>query len=108
MQKNANDFLKEYEKYEKSFQKEDSKKEFDLAELENQLEAEVDKSLADIEFLESERKSIGNPDALGEVIKKTILEQVNMQLGIVGGEEFIDENRGMTFDPRSSAHIQTT
>ncbi|MBR4373542.1 MAG: hypothetical protein IKP49_04200 [Treponema sp.] len=108
MQKNANDFLKEYEKYEKSFQKEDLKKEFDLAELENQLEAEVDKSLADIEFLESERKSIGNPDALGEVIKKTILEQVNMQLGIVGGEEFIDENRGMTFDPRSSAHIQTT
>ena len=37
-----------------------------------------------------------------------VWEQFINQVGVIAGEDFIKENRGLTLDLRDSAHIQTT
>lgn len=41
---------------------------FDLGELESQLENDLSDKLANLEMSEEERKNIGNPDELGTVV----------------------------------------
>jgi hypothetical protein len=82
----------------------DTEYEFNFSELERKLEEE----LSDLELLEEDRKKIGNPDSLGSVIHETVLEHINNQISGLGAEEFINSNQGLEFDPRNSAHIQTT
>lgn len=82
----------------------DSEYEFDFNELESKLEEE----LSDLELLEEDRKKIGNLDSFGSVIHDTVLEHVNNQISGLGAEQFINNNQGLEFDPRNSAHIQTT
>lgn len=81
---------------------------FDLDALESQLQGELDEQLADLSVLEEDRKKIGNPDSLGNTIKDVVWEQFCNQIGVSAGEDFIKENRGLNFDPRNKAHIQTT
>ena len=81
---------------------------FDLDALESQLQGELDEQLADLSVLEEDRKKIGNPDSLGNTIKDVVWEQFCNQIGVSAGEDFIKENRGLKFDPRDKAHIQTT
>lgn len=81
---------------------------FDLDELEEKLQNELTLDLEEISFLEQEKEKIGNPDALGNVIKNVVWEQVCNQIGVKAGEDFIKENRGFTLDLRDSAHMQTT
>ena len=38
----------------------------------------------------------------------TVSTGIFLQIGIIAGEDFIKENRGLTLDLRNSAHIQTT
>lgn len=80
---------------------------FDLDALESQLQGELDEQLADLSVLEEDRKKIGNPDSLGNTIKDVVWEQFCNQIGVSAGEDFIKENRGLKFDPRDKAHIQT-
>ena len=80
----------------------------DLDTLEQELEADLEASLADLEILEKNRKKIGTPEALGETICSTIWEQIVNQIGATAGEEFIRKNKGMTLDLSDDAHIQTT
>lgn len=80
----------------------------DLDALESQLRGELDEQLADLSDLEEDRKKIGNPDSLGNTIKDVVWEQFLNQIGVSAGEDFIRENRGLNFDPRNKAHIQTT
>jgi hypothetical protein len=37
-----------------------------------------------------------------------VWEQFMNQVAVTAGEDFINENRGLTLDLRNSAHIQTT
>ena len=80
----------------------------DFDSLEAQLENELEDEMSELRFLESERKNIGSPDALGETIKNVIWEQFLNQVAVNAGEDFIKENRGLHLDLRKEAHIQTT
>ena len=80
---------------------------FDFDELEKELENQLKIELSELEFLKEEQEKIGNPENLGKVIQDVVWEQFINQIGIVAGEDFIEENGGMTLDLRNEAHIQT-
>lgn len=79
-----------------------------LDELESKLDDEIESNLNDIEILKEQKANIENPEALGDVVKDVIWQQVQNQIGVQAGEDFIAENHGNTLDLRNSAHIQTT
>lgn len=79
-----------------------------LDELESKLYEDLDDDLGKLEILKEQNAKIGNPEALGDVIKNVIWEQFQSQIGVHEGENFIKENRGLTLDLRNEAHIQTT
>ncbi len=79
----------------------------DFDQLESQLESELDSQMQDLKFLEEEHDKIGNPATIGETVKNVVWEQFINQVGVIAGEDFIRENRGLTLDLRDSAHIQT-
>lgn len=76
--------------------------------LESQLEAELDEKLQDLGDLEEDFKKMGNPESLGTTVMDVVREQFINQIGVVAGEDFIEENRNLRLDLRNSAHIQTT
>ena len=80
----------------------------DFDELESKLDSELEEQMADLEGLEADREKIGNPDTIGHTVMNVVWEQFINQVGVVAGEDFIKENRGLTLDLRDSAHIQTT
>ena len=80
----------------------------DFDELESKLDSELEEQMADLEGLEVDREQIGNPDTIGHTIMNVVWEQFINQVGVVAGEDFVKENRGLTLDLRDSAHIQTT
>ena len=55
---------------------------FDFDELEAQLEAGLEESLADLEGLKEDREKIGNPDALGKVVLEEVWKQFGNQIGL--------------------------
>lgn len=79
----------------------------DFDQLESALEQDLTSNLQELEGLELDHQLIGNPDGLGETVQKIVWEQFVNQVGVVAGEDFIKENRGLTLDLRDSAHIQT-
>lgn len=81
---------------------------FDFDELEKQLEERITEQLSDLEKLEEERSKIDNPDNLGDAVLNVVWDQFINQVGVVAGEDFVAENRGLRLDLRSEAHIQTT
>lgn len=81
---------------------------FDLDELEEKLQSQLEKEFTDLEFLADEKNKIGNPDNLGNVIKEVVWEQFMNQIAVTAGEDFIEENNGLKLDLRNEAHIQTT
>lgn len=66
---------------------------FDFDELERQLEAGLEDSVSELEFLKDEKSQISNPDALGDKVMDVVWEQFIVQIGAVAGEDFIKENR---------------
>ena len=88
--------------------KEQFNENINLDDLETKLYLDLDNDFCELEILKEQKEKIGNPDALGDVIKNVIWEQFQNQIGVQVGEDFIDDNRGMTLDLRTSAHIQTT
>ena len=80
----------------------------DFDELECRLESELEEQMSDLVGLEQDAEKIGNPETLGETVMNVVWEQFINQIGVVAGEDFIKENRGLTLDLRDSAHIQTT
>jgi len=81
---------------------------FNFDDLERKLEDDLSFSISDLDLLKEDQKKIGNPDSLGEIIHNTVMDQINNQIAGLGAEEFIKKNNNLEFDPRSSAHIQTT
>lgn len=55
---------------------------FDLNELEEKLQIELEKELSDLEFLKEEKDKIGNPDALGKVVMDEVWRQFTNQVGL--------------------------
>lgn len=80
----------------------------DFDELESKLESELEEQMSDLVGLEQDAEKIGNPDTLGVTVMNVVWEQFINQVGVIAGEDFIKENRGLTLDLRDSAHIQTT
>ena len=80
----------------------------DFDDLESKLDSELEEQMADLVGLEADREKIGNPDTIGHTVMNVVWEQFINQVGVVAGEDFIKENRGLTLDLRDSAHIQTT
>ncbi len=60
---------------------------FDFDELQNQLEAQLEENLSDLDGLEEDFKKIGSPDSLGETIQNVIWEQFINQIGLENGME---------------------
>lgn len=81
---------------------------FDSDIFESDLEEDLLRDIEEMSFLETERESINNPQKIGEVVKNVIWEQIENQLGVGIGKEFIEKNNGNTLDLRKDAHIQTT
>lgn len=67
----------------------------DFDKLEAQLEDELEDQMSDLQFLESEREQIGNPDSLGKTIKNVVWEQFLNQVAVTAGEDFIKETMGL-------------
>lgn len=80
----------------------------DFDELEEKLQSQLKLELSELEILKENQKQIGDPDNLGKVVEDVIWEQVNNQIAIVAGKDFIKENGDLKLDLRSEAHIQTT
>lgn len=92
----------------KQWLNEDIADSFNLDELEEKLQSQLEKEFTDLEFLADEKDKIGNPDNLGNVIKEVVWEQFMNQIAVTAGEDFIEENNGLKLDLRNEAHIQTT
>ena len=80
----------------------------DFDELESKLESELEEQMEDLKGLKLDHEKIGSPDSLGNTVKNVVWEQFINQIGVIAGEDFIKENRGLTLDLRDEAHIQTT
>lgn len=81
---------------------------FDFDRLQNELELKLEDQFSDLDDLEKDFENIGNFDNLGDTIGTLVWEQFVNQVGVVAGEDFIKENRGLKLDLRNSSHIQTT
>ena len=81
--------------------------ELSLDDIEERLESELEAQFSDLELLEEEREKIGNPDSIGDTVLGVVWEQFINQVGVVAGQDFIEENRGLKLDLRDKAHILT-
>lgn len=80
----------------------------ELTEIESCLEEDLLKDLAALDILRDERMLIEDPEALGTTILNVIFEQVNNQIALVAGNDFIRANNGLRLDLHDDKHIQTT
>lgn len=96
------------ESSQQNFYEIDNAEEFDFDELERILSTNIEEQLAELDSLKKDEEKIDNPDALGEVVMQTVIEQFNNQIAVTAGKDFIIDNNGLTLDLRDEAHIQTT
>lgn len=80
----------------------------DYEALDEKMQNQLDKELANMQFLVEDQARINNPNDLGNAIMDVVWDQFLNQIAVVAGEDFIKENRGLTLDLRDEAHIQTT
>ena len=78
-----------------------------LIELQSSLQVELNDILDELSSIEDDREKLQNNQYLEEAIQDIIWDQVQNQLAVQIGEEFIKENHGQTLDIRKEAHIQT-
>ncbi len=78
-----------------------------LIELQSILQVELNDILDELSSIEADREKLQNNQYLEEAIQDIIWDQVQNQLAVQLGEEFIKDNQGQTLDLRKEAHIQT-
>lgn len=78
-----------------------------LIELQSSLQVELNDILDELSSIEDDREKLQNNQYLEEAIQDIIWDQVQNQLAVQIGEEFIKENHGQTLDIRKEAYIQT-
>ena len=79
----------------------------DLMDLQSSLQVELNDILDELSSIEEDRKKLQNNEYLEEAIQDIIWDQVQNQLAVQIGEEFIKDNNGQKLDLRKEAHIQT-
>lgn len=80
----------------------------DFEDLERQLEEDLQEQFSDLAILEEDRRLISSPESLSSVMMNVVWEQFINQVGVIAGEDFIKENRGLKLDLSDDAHIQST
>lgn len=78
-----------------------------LIDLQSSLQVELNDILDELSSIEDDREKLKNNQYLEEAIQDIIWDQVQNQLAVQIGEEFIKDNQGQTLDLRKEAHIQT-
>ena len=78
-----------------------------LIDLRSSLQVELNDILDELSSIEEDREKLHNNQYLEEAIQDIIWDQVQNQLAVQIGEEFIKDNNGQTLDLRKEAHIQT-
>ena len=79
-----------------------------LIDLRSSLQVELNDILDELSSIEEDREKLQNNQYLEEAIQDIIWDQVQNQLAVQIGEEFIKDNNGQKLDLRKDAHIQTT
>lgn len=79
-----------------------------LIELQSSFQVELNDILDELSSIEEDREKLQNNQYLEEAIQDIIWDQVQNQLAVQIGEEFIKDNNGQKLDLRKEAHIQTT
>lgn len=79
-----------------------------LIDLKSTLQVELNDILDELSSIEEDREKLQNNQYLEETIQDIIWDQVQNQLAVQIGEEFIKDNNGQKLDLRKDAHIQTT
>lgn len=78
-----------------------------LINLKSTLQVELNDILDELSSIEEDREKLQNNQYLEEAIQDIIWDQVQNQLAVQIGEEFIKDNNGQKLDLRKEAHIQT-
>lgn len=78
-----------------------------LIDLQSSLQVELNDILDELSSIEDDREKLKNNQYLEEAIQDIIWDQVQNQLAVQIGEEFIKDNNGQKLDLRKEAHIQT-
>lgn len=78
-----------------------------LIDLQSSLQVELNDILDELSTIEDDREKLKNNQYLEEAIQDIIWDQVQNQLAVQIGEEFIKDNNGQKLDLRKEAHIQT-
>ena len=78
-----------------------------LIDLQSSLQVELNDILDELSTIEEDREKLQNNQYLEEAIQDIIWDQVQNQLAVQIGEEFIKDNNGQKLDLRKEAHIQT-
>lgn len=76
---------------------------FDIDELEEKLQSQLDEDFADLEFLKEEKEKIESPDALGKVVLDEVWKQFSNQIGLDITNETLNqkydrEHQGETYE----------
>ena len=79
-----------------------------LIDLKSTLQVELNDILDELSSIEEDREKLQNNQYLEEAIQDIIWDQVQNQLAVQIGEEFIKDNNEQKLDLRKDAHIQTT
>ena len=78
-----------------------------LIDLKSSLQVELNDILDELSSIEEDREKLQNNQYLEEAIQDIIWDQVQNQLAVQIGKEFIKDNNGQKLDLRKEAHIQT-
>lgn len=78
-----------------------------LMDLQSSLQVELNDILDELSSIEDDREKLKNNQYLEEAIQDIIWDQIQNQLAVQIGEEFIKDNNGQKLDLRKEAHIQT-
>ena len=78
-----------------------------LIDLKSTLQVELNDILDELSSIEEDREKLQNNQYLEEAIQDIIWDQVQNQLAVQIGKEFIKDNNGQKLDLRKEAHIQT-
>lgn len=89
--------------YEEEILNEDFSEVFDLDELEEKLQSQLEEEFSNWEFLKEEKEKIGNPEALGEVVLDEVWRQFGNQIGLDMTNETLNqkydrEHQGETYE----------
>lgn len=80
---------------------------FDLDDFSKNLEEQIELDMQALGDLEESSKIFKSSESVLETIAQSVSDQFNSRIAAMAGENFIEDNNGLTLDLRKEAHIQT-